>query len=110
MYRGLSEAGELVGQSIGVLTFVALVAATFWLVRKIRVRIREMAESRIDVRHREIGGSIAGGVRAFVWSSVVMILLAHGPLSFATRWAVKGSLLGSALIRFVLPVYAKAHG
>jgi uncharacterized membrane protein required for colicin V production len=110
MYRGLAQASALAGQSVGILTFGGLVAASVALVRKMRSRLRWLAEKSADEHHQRIAGAIAGGVRAFLHASVVLLILAHWPLHFLTRPLAQGSLLGRGLVRFVLPVYDKTHG
>ena len=106
LYKGLAYSSAKIGLSVGVFTFLALVVATIFLWRKIRARIRWRAERWCPEAKRSLAGAIAGGVKAFLLSALVLLTLAHGPL----RGFAAGSLLGRGLIYFVAPVYDKTHG
>ena len=110
LYKGLAYSSEKVGHSVGLLTFIALIVATIVLWRKIRKRIRERAEKLCPESKRSLAGAIAGGVKAFLLSSIILLIFAHGPLRSMTRGFAEGSLLGRARIWGVLPVYEKTHG
>ncbi len=110
VYRGLSSTSEMVGHSVGLFTFVGLIAGTVVIWRRIRKRISGRAEQLCPESKRALAGGIAGGVKAFLLSSIILLVCAHGPLRAVTRWIAEGSLLGRGLIRFVLPVYGQTHG
>jgi uncharacterized membrane protein required for colicin V production len=108
--RALSEMNQLAGQSLGVGSFLGLVTGVFALVKHFRHQVSGWAERRFDERTQKLGGGIAGGVRTFTLVAVVLLVFAHWPLHGLTRPLVKSSLLGRALIKFVLPVYGTTHG
>lgn len=110
MWRGLSQAGTLTARSAPLLTFFGLAAGSVFLWRKMRDRLRWVAQQWPEPRQQRLGGAAAGGVRAFVLSATLLLILAHWPLHGMTRWIPERSWLGRALIRVVLPVYEKAHG
>ncbi len=110
MWRGLSQAGTLTARSAPLLTFFGLVAGSVFLWRKLRERVRWVAEKWPEQRHQRLGGGIAGGARAFMLSATLLLILAHWPLHGLTRWIAESSFLGRGLIRVVLPVYEKTHG
>ena len=110
MYRGLSKASALTGQSLGVFTFVGLIVASYILWRTLTARLGKAAGKYVtEHRHRLAGGS-AGGVRALVLASTLLLILVHWPLHAFTRGLAEGSLFGRVLVRWVLPVYGKTHG
>jgi uncharacterized membrane protein required for colicin V production len=110
MWRGLSQAGTLTARSAPLLTFFGLVAGSIWLWRKMRDRVRWVAQKWPEQRQQRLGGGVAGGVRAFVLSATLLLILAHWPLHGMTRWITQSSILGRVLIRALLPVYDKTHG
>jgi uncharacterized membrane protein required for colicin V production len=110
MWLGLGQAGTLTAQSAPLLTFVGLVAGAIFLWRRMRARVRWIAQKWPAERQQRGGGSVAGGVRAFVVCATLLLILAHWPLHGLTRWIPESSLVGRGLIRFVLPVYEKTHG
>jgi uncharacterized membrane protein required for colicin V production len=110
MFRGLSEAGTLTSHSAPLLTFTGLVAGSVYLWRKVNARVRWIAEKWPNEHTQRLGGGIAGGVRAFVLCATLLLILAHWPLHKMTCWIAESSMLGRALIKFVLPVYEKTHG
>ncbi|MEI6084224.1 MAG: CvpA family protein [Verrucomicrobiota bacterium] len=110
LYRGLAYSSELVGNSVGLVTFIGLVVAAIVLWKKIKIRIAKHAERWCPEAQRSRAGAIAGGVKAFLLVSTLLLILAHGPLRSVTRWIAEGSLLGQGLIHFVLPVYEQTHG
>lgn len=110
LYKGLAYSSELVGHSVGLLTFVGLIVASVVLWKKIKARIRLRAEQWCPEAKRSLAGAIAGGVKAFLLAAIVLLICAHGPLHGVTRWIAEGSVLGRGLIRFVLPVYSQTHG
>lgn len=105
MYRGVAAADKWIGLSLGIFTFLLVGFISFKLWMKVRGRIRERAEKNIDPRHKETGGAIAGGVWAFTWACILILILAKTFLNFAVR----GSFLSDFLIAYVLPVYEKTH-
>ena len=78
--------------------------------KRIKRRIAKRAEQLCPESKRAVAGAIAGGIKAFLLSAIVLLICAHGPLKAVTRWIPEGSLIGQGLIRFVLPVYDKTHG
>jgi hypothetical protein len=110
LYKGLAYSSEKVGHSVGLLTFVGLIVATVLLWKKIKGRIRMRAEQWCPEDQRGLAGAIAGGLRAFLISSIGLLILARGPLHAVTRGLAEGSLLGRGLIWCVMPVYDKTHG
>jgi uncharacterized membrane protein required for colicin V production len=110
MYRVLSEVSTKTGQSLGVFTFVGLLVAAFVLWRKSKAQLTQFASRYVTEDRQRLAGAIAGGVRAFLIVSTLLLILAHWPLYGTTRWIAESSLLGRLLIRFILPVYARTHG
>jgi uncharacterized membrane protein required for colicin V production len=110
MYRGLSEVSTATHQSLGIFTFVGLLVAAFILWRKTQAHLTKLAGKYVTEKRQRLAGGIAGGVRALVVCSTLLLILAHWPLHGTTRWIAESSLLGRLLIRFILPVYAATHG
>jgi uncharacterized membrane protein required for colicin V production len=110
LYRILSEVNTKAGQSLGIFTFVGLIVAAFVLYRKSKTQLATLASRYIPEDRQRLAGAIAGGVRAFLVISTLLLILAHWPLYGTTRWIAESSLLGRLLIRFILPVYAHTHG
>ena len=110
MFQGLSHASEWAGYSIGVFSFFLLLAGSVFLWRRMRGHLRGAAARWPGERQQRIGGVVTGGLRAFVFASTVLLILAHWPLHKLTRWMVEGSFLGRRLVRCVLPVYERTHG
>ena len=110
MYRVLSEVNTKVGQSLGIFTFIGLIVAAFALWKKSKTHLATLAGRYVSEDRQRIAGAIAGGVRAFLVVSTLLLILAHWPLHGMTRWITESSLLGRLLIRFLLPVYSHTHG
>jgi len=110
MFRGLEQASAVAGVSAGIFSFFVLLTGSVYLWRRFRKHVRRFAETWRDEQLQRRGGMVAGGLRAFVLSAMVLLILAHWPLQGMTRWIVQHSSLGRALIRHVLPVYDKTHG
>lgn len=110
MYRGLSQASAVTHQSLGIFTFVGLLVAAVILWRKTQAHLTKLAGRYVTEQRQRLAGGIAGGVRAFVVCSTLLLILAHWPLHAMTRWIVEGSFVGRGLIAFVLPIYGKTHG
>jgi len=108
--RALAGMNHLAGQSLGVGSFIGLVMGVVMLVRHFRRQISGWVEQRFDQRTQKLGGGIAGGVRTFVFTAIVLLVLAHWPLHGLTRPLAESTLLGRGLIKFVLPVYGQTHG
>ena len=107
--RGLAQMNRWVGQGLGALSFFGLATSVIVLVRTLRAWIGAWAERRLAA-HERWGGAVVGGVRTFVFTSVVLLVFAHWPLHAITRQLAEGSLLGRLLIKMVLPVYGQTHG
>jgi uncharacterized membrane protein required for colicin V production len=110
MYRWLSEASAATHQSLGIFTFAGLLAAAYILWRKTKAQLGRFAAKYVTEQRQRSAGGMAGGIRAFVVSSTLLLILAHWPLHAMTRWIVESSFLGRGLIAFILPVYGKTHG
>jgi uncharacterized membrane protein required for colicin V production len=108
VYRGLVFSSEMVGHSVGVFTFIGLVIATVVLWKKIRARIRMRAERLCPEAYRPRAGAIAGGLKALLLASIVLLILAKGPLRGLTRGFAEGSVLGRALIWAMVPAKEKS--
>jgi uncharacterized membrane protein required for colicin V production len=109
MGRTLAQMNRWTGQSLGVLSFIGLAGAVFVFVRGLRATVGGWAQRRFAA-HARWGGALVGGLRTFLFASVVLLVFAHWPLHALTRPLAEGSLLGRALIKFVLPVYGQTHG
>jgi uncharacterized membrane protein required for colicin V production len=110
LYRILSEVNTKASQSLGVFTFIGLILAAFTLWKKSKAHLAQLAGRCISEDRQRTAGAIAGGVRAFLVVSTLLLILAHWPLHGMTRWITESSLLGRLLIRYILPVYSHTHG
>ena len=109
LYKGLASTSEMVGHSVGLVTFVGLVVLAVVIWKRIQRRIRWRAEQLCPESKRAAAGAVAGGIKAFLLAAIVLLICAHGPLKAVTRWIPEGTLIGRGLIKFVLPVYDKTH-
>jgi uncharacterized membrane protein required for colicin V production len=109
MYKILAEVNTRIGQSVGVLTFVGLLFGAYALWKKSKAHLAAGAGRICNDQHQRNAGAIAGGIRALLLDSTLLLILAHWPLHGLTRWMAESSLLGRLLIRFILPVYAHTH-
>ena len=107
--HALAQMSRWTGQGLGLLGFFGLAVGVVILVRRLRVLVGAWAE-RHFAQYERLGGAIVGGLRTFVFASVVLLVLAHWPLHGFTRPLAEKSLLGRTLTHYVLPVYGKTHG
>jgi uncharacterized membrane protein required for colicin V production len=110
LYRIMSEVNTKAGQSLGVFTLGGLIFAAFVLWRKSQAQLTKLASRYVAEDRQRLAGAIAGGVRAFLIDSTLLLILAHWPLHGMTRWIAESSFLGRLLIHFILPVYNHTHG
>ncbi|HUK83131.1 MAG TPA: CvpA family protein [Verrucomicrobiae bacterium] len=107
--HALAQMNHWTGQGLGVLSFIGLAGGVIILVRRLRAWLGAWAEHHF-APHARWGGAIVGGLRTFVFASVMLLVLIHWPLRAVTRPVAQSSLLGRALTRYVLPLYDKTHG
>jgi uncharacterized membrane protein required for colicin V production len=110
LYRILSDVSAKVGQSLGIFTFVGLIVAAFVLWWKSQAQLATFSGRYVTEDRQRVAGAIAGGMRAFLIDSTLLLILAHWPLHGMTRWIAESSFLGRLLIHFILPVYNHTHG
>jgi len=98
----LGEMNKLGGQMVGALGWSACLAASFYAVRWFRARVGERIAKRYPTEMlQKRGGMIAGFLRTFFISSMVILILLHTPLAFL----VGNSVMGRHVVEIVQPVY-----
>ncbi len=109
--RGMEQLSEATGLTFGIVGLIFVFVGGYFLVRRIRWRIRTYLETRFtDAKIQKTGGMIAGAVRTLLLSSFLIIfvmLLPVGPLRAPLK---EGSFFGRVLNRIVLPVVKITQG
>ena len=98
----LGAMNKLGGQIMGALGWSACLAGSFYAVRWFRARAGERIAKRYPTDTlQKRGGMIAGFLRTFFISSMIILILLHTPLSFL----VGNSVMGRNVVKIVQPVY-----
>ncbi len=103
----LLEASRVAGIASGLFGLLAIFVAAYFLARMLRRKLRAWAMQKYpEPSAQQMGGVIAGGVRAFLVGCTAILILNVLPFGFLTS----GSLIGWLLVKVFLPVYRAAHG
>jgi len=98
----LGEMNKVGGQMVGALGWSVCLAGSFYAVRWFRARVGERIAKRYPTETlQKRGGMIAGFLRTFFISSMVILVLLHTPLAFLVGYSV----MGRNVVKIVQPVY-----
>jgi hypothetical protein len=98
----LGEMNKMGGQVVGAVGWSACLAGSFYAVRWFRARAGERIASRYPTDTlQKRGGMIAGFLRTFCISCMIILILLHTPLAFLVGYSV----MGRNVVKIVQPVY-----
>jgi uncharacterized membrane protein required for colicin V production len=96
-------------QTSGALGLIGVLVGAYFVARQIRARVRSWAEQNFPGdRTQKLGGCVAGGLRAFVIASCLILFFSALPLGFLVAPFRQGSLVGRTLNRLVAPARRNA--
>jgi uncharacterized membrane protein required for colicin V production len=97
--RGLESAGHAAGVTFGLFGFAAVLVAAYLMVRKLRRRIGRLAEMKVSGdQSRRRWGAVAGGLRAFLFCSCLILFFSLLPLGILKKPFTEGSFIGRIVI------------
>ena len=100
--RVLGEMNKLAGQVVGILGLGGGVLGGFYFVRQFRARMGQwIAKQYPEETLQKRGGMVAGFLRTFFISSMIVLFLLHTGMAFLVR----DSLMGRSLMKIVQPFY-----
>lgn len=109
--KAVVQTEHLLGRTTGLFGFVAAMVAAIVIVRLFRAKIRAWAAKQFpDPPAQKRAGAIAGGLRALIIGSTVIVFFGLLPLNPFRAPFANGSFIGRNLIRYVVPVYESLSG
>lgn len=108
--RGFAQLSDVAGQSFGAAGFVIVLVGSYFLIRQLRRHIRTWAEKRVNEESLQKKlGAAAGGFRALLLSSFLILFLGLLPVGPLREPFTKDSFVGRVLNTVVMPVYEATH-
>jgi uncharacterized membrane protein required for colicin V production len=71
----------------------------------LRLLLKNILEFTFKGKLEKIGGMVAGFLRSFVLIALIVIPLGLSPIPYLQRTVAEESLLGSTIIKYLVPVY-----
>jgi uncharacterized membrane protein required for colicin V production len=104
--KALGQLATVTGQGTGPLGVLGVMIATYVLARHFRRQLQTRIAKRFpDEQIQRKGGATAGGIRALVLGSTLVVLIGLMPLGVLSKPFNSGSLVGRNLRRYVVPAY-----
>jgi len=108
--RGVATLAGMSGRSFGLIGFIGAWVAAVAIMRRLKGRIHNTAQTRIpDKKWQRIGGMMAGGCKVLFFVGVLILIAGHLP-GFLGKPFRDGSFVGSTLRWIVTPIQEKTHG
>jgi hypothetical protein len=108
--KGLFSLSEATGNTVGLIGFLAIVVGAYVVVRRLRSRIKLMAEEKFpDEKTQKRWGAVVGGLRGLLLCGFLILFISLLPIGPLRKPFTEGSFAGRVMMAIARPVYDLTH-